>query len=248
MKLNEVLDARRGEILSYLYNVTNGVVQHGLFQGMKVLKKSKWGDGDLGAKLLGIYEDELFLILEKVLKDNHDVIVNYGCAEGFYGVGLAKLLPASKVIMMDIEPELLKIAEENSKLNQVVNIEISSDCNNKVYFESLIADASNPFILMDCEGYEDFMLDPIEIPSLLKSTILVEMHDCFHPGLTENIIYKFNDTHDLQGISQGSKNLHIEPILELSDTDKWIIANENRPKTMHWIHMIPKKIKEDKQC
>lgn len=241
MKLNEMLDIRRGEILDNLYNITNGIVQHGLFKGIKILKKSKWGDGDLGAKLLGIYEDELFPILEKVLKDNHDVIVNYGCAEGFYGIGLAKLLPSCKVIMMDIEPDLIKIAEENSILNKLENVKTSLECNNKLYFENLIVDSSNPFILMDCEGYEDFMLDPLEIPSLLKSTILVEMHDCFYPGLTENIIYKFNDTHDLQGIYQGSKNLHVEPILELSDTDKWVIANENRPKTMHWIYMTPKK-------
>ena len=242
MQLNEMLDQRRAVILDYLYEQTNGIVQHGLFQGMKILKKSKWGDGDLGGKLLGIYENEIYSYIEKELKNNHDLIINYGCAEGTYGIGIARLVPDVKVIMLDIDETSLNIAKENILANSVSNIEVSNRCNDRQYLESLLAGAKNPFIIMDCECYEDYMLDLEAIPSLRKTTVIVEMHDCFKPGLTDNLVYKFNDTHELEGISQGTKNLHVEPILNLSDTDKWIIANENRPITMHWVYMVPKTI------
>ena len=68
------------------------------------------------------------------------------------------------------------------------------------------------------------------------------MHDFMQQGLTENLVYKFNDSHDLEGLTQGTKNYHIEPILELGDTDKMILLNENRPCTMNWVYMIPKTI------
>lgn len=245
MKLNEMIDQRRAVILDYLYNKTQGIVQNGLFKGMKILKKSKWGDGDLGGKLIGIYEDELFPVIEKEMANNHDLIINYGCAEGLYGIGLARLLPDTRIIMMDIDMTSLEIAKENSKENNVTNVEFSSQCNDRDYLESLLAEAENPFVIMDCETWEDYMLDPEAVPSLSKTTVIVEMHDCLRPGLTDSLIYKFNDSHDLEGITQGTKNLHIEPILELSDTDKWIIANENRPNTMHWVYMVPKKSEND---
>lgn len=240
MTLNELMDQRRKALLDYVYQRCQGTVQHGIFKGMKLLKKSKWGDGDLGGKLLGIYEDELFPVIQQAIYNEPDLIINYGCAEGFYGIGLAMKLPNSKVIMFDIDQDLLDIAKENAKLNNVDNVEFSSNCNNTDYLESLLSEAKNPFIMMDCEGYEDLMLNLETVPTLARTSVLVEMHDFMHQGLTDNLVYKFNDSHDLEGFTQGTKNYHIEPILELGDTDKMILLNENRPCTMNWVSMIPK--------
>ena len=242
MTLNELMDQRRKVLLDYVYQKCQSTVQHGIFKGMKLLKKSKWGDGDLGGKLLGIYEDELFPTIQQAIDNEPDLIINYGCAEGFYGIGLAMKLPNSKVIMFDIDQDLLNIAQENSKLNNATNVEFSSNCNNTDYFESLLSQAKNPFVIMDCEGYEDLMLNLELVPTLARTSVLVEMHDFMQQGLTENLVYKFNDSHDLEGLTQGTKNYHIEPILELGDTDKMILLNENRPCTMNWVYMIPKTI------
>lgn len=235
-----MMDERRKVLLNYVYQKCQGTVQHGIFKGMKLLKKSKWGDGDLGGKLMGIYENELFPIIEQAIADEHDLIINYGCAEGVYGIGMAMKLPNSKIVMFDIDQDLLDIAKENAKLNNVNNVEFSSNCNNTEYFESLLSQAKNPFVIMDCEGYEDFMLNLESVPTLSRTSLIVEMHDFMKPGLTNNLVYKFNETHSLEGFTQGSKDYHIEPILELSDTDKLILLNENRPCTMNWVYMIPK--------
>jgi hypothetical protein len=45
----------------------------------------------------------------------------------------------------------------------------------------------------------------------------------------------------VQWISQGAKNPYIEPIHDFGDEDKWLIVNENRPSTMIWLSLTPKK-------
>lgn len=238
--LNKLIEQRRSVILNWLYQQTNGTVLYGPFQGMKIAPNFCWGDGDTGGKLLGIYENELFGALEEVVASKPDVIVNYGCAEGYYGVGLAMMLPETKVVFVDIEEKALTVSKENAQLNSIENAEYIKG-GDQTLLESLLSSAKNPFLLMDCEGAEDYLLDLDTVPSLARTTILVEVHEFMSQGMTDRLVYKFNETHDLEGIVQGSKNYHVEPLTLLGDLDKAIINNENRPNTMNWIFMRVKK-------
>lgn len=238
-QINQLINTRRKIILDYVFNQCNGMVKYGPFTGMKILPKYCWGDGDTGGKLLGIYETELYEEIEEVIKSKPDLIINYGCAEGFYGLGMAMRLPESKVMLFDINQNAISISRENAQANGLTNVEFSFQCSHD-YLEEVLSKADKPFILMDCEGAEDVVLDPIKIPSLAKTTIIVELHDCILDGITERMINKFNDTHNLDGISQGTRDLHIEPLTSISDLDKLIIYNENRPCTMTWAVMTPK--------
>jgi hypothetical protein len=237
--LNKLMDERRKIVLERVYNDCNGTVKYGPFTGMKILKKFCWGDGDTGGKLTGLYENELFEVVEEAISSEPDLVINYGCAEGFYGIGMAMRLPETRVVLFDIDQRALDVAKENAEANGVTNIEFSRQCNHQ-YLESLLSTATNPFIVMDCEGAEDLVLDPWKVPSLAKTSLIIEMHDCILPGITDRLIDKFNESHDLEGITQGSKDMHIEPLLQVSDLDKLILINENRPCTMHWVHMTPK--------
>jgi hypothetical protein len=239
-QLNKLLNERRKQILGYVYSQCNGAVKYGPFTGMKILPKYCWGDGDTGGKLLGIYETEIYEEIEQIIKTEPDLIINYGCAEGYYGIGMAIRLPKSRVVLFDITQQALDISKENAFANGVTNIEYSMECNHE-YLEKLLSSADNPFIMMDCEGAEDLVLDLDKIPSLRKTRIIVELHDCIIPGITERMIQKFEDSHDLDGIPQGTRDLHIEPLTNISDLDKLIIYNENRPCTMTWAVMTPKK-------
>jgi hypothetical protein len=230
--------ARRKMLLPTIYERTNSIVQHGPFKDMKILPNFCWGDGDVAGKLLGLYEDELYTIIEKEIAKDHDLVINYGCAEGFYGVGLAKRLPESRVVLFDIAPEALAAAKENAEANGVTNIEFTTECTH-AYVESLLATAKNPLVVMDCEGAEVDVLDLSRIPSLKNATVLVETHDCLRPGITEKISQGFDNTHKIELILQGTKNLYIDPIHDFTDVDKMILNCENRPSTMGWLYMNP---------
>src|SRR5688500_4762609 len=61
---------RRETLTRRILEDTNGFVQSGPFRGMKIKADASWGD--LGTKLLGIYESELSPTIEMLIKDNPD--------------------------------------------------------------------------------------------------------------------------------------------------------------------------------
>ena len=54
-------------------------------------------------KLIGCYEREIHEILESVIRRGYRRIIDIGCAEGYYAVGLALRCPESSVLAIDIE-------------------------------------------------------------------------------------------------------------------------------------------------
>ena len=229
---------RRIELIHILLSRTNGEVYQGPFKGMKILPKWSWGDGDVGGKILGVYESELFPAIETAIANNPDLVLNIGCAEGFYGIGLA-MRTGRKTILFDLMESAISIARENANANGVNNILFSNECTAEVY-QHYLSQASNPLVVMDCEGAEDQLLDLSVIPALAKTSIIVESHDCNIPGLTNKLIGRFKDTHNIQVIEQGAKNPYTEITRDFSDWDKMLLCCEFRPSTMFWLYLTPK--------
>ena len=75
-------------------------VRNGPFRGMRYPERASVGSA-LVPKLLGSYERELQPVLEDILAREHSEIVDIGCAEGYYAVGLALRLPAARVFAYD---------------------------------------------------------------------------------------------------------------------------------------------------
>jgi hypothetical protein len=230
---------RRIELIHIILSRTEGKVYQGPFKGMKVLPKWSWGDGDVGGKVLGLYECELFPAIEKVIESKPDLILNIGCAEGFYGIGLA-LRTGQRTVLFDLMDSAIGIARENAQINNVNKIMFSTDCTVPIY-RTYLDGAKSPFIFMDCEGAEKELLDLEVIPELNKTSVIVESHDCNIPGLTELLLSRFNDTHNIEIISQGSKNPYLDITQDFSDWDKMLLCCEFRPSTMKWLYLTPKK-------
>jgi hypothetical protein len=230
--------ARQKELTEIIYQRTEGKVCRGPFTGMTILKKFAWGDSDIASKLLGLYECELYDSIEKIISKNPDLILNIGSAEGFYGIGLAKRTSA-QVVLFDTFVNALDIARENAAVNSVNKVQFRSDSNHEVY-RNYLKNSKNPVIIMDCEGAEESLLDPILLTELTKTAILVESHDCVKAGITDRLVNRFKNTHDIKIISQGAKNPYIDLIADLSDYDKMLLCIEHRPSTMNWLYMVPK--------
>ena len=229
---------RRAELTNLILERTKGEVYQGPFKGMKILPKWVWGDGDTAGKLLGLYECELFDSIEDAVSKNPDITLNIGCAEGYYGIGMA-MRTGNLSVLFDISQPTIAIARENAQLNKVNKIQFSTDCRAEVY-NNYLAKAERPFIIMDCEGAEEELLDLDAIPELIKTSILVESHDCNRPGLTIKLINKFSQTHNVKVIKQGAKDPYIDITEDLPDYDKMILCCEARPSTMLWLYMTPK--------
>ncbi len=228
---------RKAELTKIIFERTSGEVYQGPFKGMKILPKWAWGDGDTAGKLLGLYECELFEHIEQEIKKNPDLIINVGCAEGFYGIGLGKRTNA-QVVLIDVSNELLAIARENASVNKVNKIQFNSNSSIET-LNNYLNKFSRPFIFMDCEGFEEELLFPEQMPALSHTSLIVESHDCFRPGITNRIIERFANTHDIKLITQGSKNPYSSITHDLSDYDKVLLCCEGRPSTASWLYMVP---------
>lgn len=231
---------RRAELTQVLAQSFNNTVQAGPFAGTTITLQRNWGDGDIAPKLLGVYEQELHESIEKIIKAAPEIVINVGCAEGFYAVGMAQRLLGSRVIAFDIDQTSLMIASKNAIDNGVDNIEMGDSCQPE-NLEYLISAYTTGVVISDCEGFEMTLLDPVLVPSLSRCHMLIECHDMIIPGITDTLCERFVNTHFITKIKQTGRNPYELPWLEkLTDTDKWALMNEMRGETMHWLFMEPK--------
>ena len=219
-----------------LYFHVAGTVQSGPFRNMRLLPEVCWGDGDQASKLLGLYEDELHEYIHGI--QDPDLIINIGCAEGYYAVGLARLWPV-RTVAADTDSRAQRITGENAQLNSA-RVHTRGEMNTGDLEQELAA-AQRPVVIMDSEGAEAELLNPVTVPSLAHTTVLVESHDCFVPDITNTLLQRFAPTHHCTRIrAQGKNPWQFEFLDQISDLEKLILVNECRPQTAQWIWMEPK--------
>jgi len=227
---------RRAEITNALYRAHGGNVLSGPFAGMALLPEVSWGDGDLAPKLLGCYEAELHSAIEKAIGRDPKNVINVGCAEGYYAVGMARALPQSRVFAFDADEKARAICARAALANQVgARARVAGICT----FDSLretISKNDRNLLLIDCEGAELELLDPKEVPGIQACDVIVECHDFLNPSITATLRDRFAETHDVEIISEGSRNPNQFPSLQRwGSLDRWLAVNENRPMTMNWL-------------
>lgn len=98
---------------------------------------------------------------------------------------------------------------------------------------------------MDIEGEEESMLNPLVIPKLSESHILVELHDVLYSGIGAIIRGRFENSHKITEIWSRERKLEDFPVKSLrrplSLLKKYLIRsmNENRPEQMRWFYLEP---------
>jgi hypothetical protein len=240
--LQQVADARRRELIPYVFAQTTGTVQTGPFRGMHIIPKYMWGDGDTASKLLGLYENELHEFIEQAIGCAPDAVINIGCAEGYYSIGLARRLPNSLVMAVDMDARSAPIVNANAEINEVINVLAQTACVDGAWLQECCVKYTKPLLVFDCEGAELDLLDPVQVPALTDCSVLVECHDCIIPGITETLIRRFEKTHTIDLSSQTVKDSYQFDFLKpLSDCDKWCLVHEGRPSDMTWLYMVPNK-------
>src|SRR5262249_43020464 len=154
------IQARRSGIINALFQAHSGNVVSGPFAGMTLLPEAC----DLPSKLLGCYEAELHLAIAKAVGRNPTVVVNIGCGQGYYAVGLARLLPRARVFAFDINAESQEICRRVAVANQVSDrLMVAGKCEIEV-LRQVSGQAERPLLVVDCEGAELELLDPAHAP------------------------------------------------------------------------------------
>ena len=214
-------------------------VLSGPFKGMKFLESSM--EGCHIPKLLGCYEQPLFLHIEKLINSEFEVIVNIGCAEGYYAVGLALRMQRAKILAFDSNIKAQVACRKLAQLNDVSErIQIEGTCGPNEFNK---IDPKKALILCDIEGAEKELLNPEKIEILKKFTMVIESHECLEAGVTELLINRFHPTHDIIRVNDnGARNPSDLPnwFYELPHLDQLIATWEWRSGPTPWLIIAPK--------
>ena len=166
------------------------------------------------------------------------MVIDIGCAEGYYAVGFARLLPNATVYAYDTDIEAQHFCRDLARRNDVLDrIHIRGFCDH-AQLASLTA--SPVFILSDCEGFELEQFEPQKIPGLKHATMLIELHEFLSPGLTATLMSRFEKTHHITLIDTQERDPNkyevLQPVLE---ADRIFAVREGRPAAMQWAFMKP---------
>ena len=192
-------------------------------------------------RLLGLYESELHESVDRLRRWRPDRIVNIGAAEGYYAVGLTNLMPNAAVIAFEGDEFARFLLRKAVAANDLAeNVEIRGWCGISS-LESALDGYSRPSLFVDCEGFEDELLDPIKVPALRHAAIIVELHDMFVPGVDETIRERFEKTHEIVEICSGFKRKCECAAAEvLTEREFSLIVEEHRGhEIMKWYSMWP---------
>lgn len=148
-------------------------VLEGPFAGMRYFSGLVWGP--MTPKWAGTYEKEIQPWIQELLANPPVRVVDVGCAEGYYAVGVARALPGVPVHSFDIDRSSRRQLRRLARLNDVQDqIVIRGWCSHET-LQNLASDGGF-FLIVDIEGGEWSLLDPDLCPVLRHTAMIVELH------------------------------------------------------------------------
>lgn len=216
------------------------VVRHGVFKGMKYPEAKSIGSV-MFPKLLGCYERELDPTIEAICQREYAEIVDVGCAEGYYAVGLAMRIPTATVYAFDTNSEALQLCRDMSRLNGVEDRVVTNSYCGPDTLKSLPCTGKG-LIFCDCEGFEKELFTKDNVSSLSHHDLVVEVHDGIDVGISSYIHDLFAATHQIEMIDPVSdtKRLRSYKYEELEQFDlatRLVLIGEFRVISTGWLYM-----------
>lgn len=193
----------------------------------------------LTPKLLGTYESELHPFIKQLPIKEYKMIVDIGCAEGFYLIGLGRLIPDIPLIGIDIDPEALQLVEKMAAVNQVK----AERLNLHQEFSPLKLGTKLPkrsLLICDCEGFEATVFSKDNLWLWRDSDLLIECHDFILPKITEELAARIETSHLVTTVESVDTDQKIS--IPQSDVFRRArpehqlrLVSEGRPTRMRWI-------------
>jgi hypothetical protein len=244
LRKNRAFHREQREILAAAQQLFPGsIVSDGPFGG---LRYAGWhGHGSaIYAKLLGTYEAELHPFVECVVSARPELVVDVGCAEGYYAIGLARRLPSAKIVAADSSERARQMCSEMARANAVTDrVEIMG----VLHREGLLKLAAVPrgWLICDCEGGEVDLLDNQVLNKLSSWFLLVELHEYLVPGVEDRLIGLASCTHNVEVIDSVDDYRRARkwprPAMEaMSSQITHAMYREGRPGLMRWLCATPR--------
>jgi hypothetical protein len=213
------------------------IIWSGPFRGMDYVAAAT--EGALLPRLLGSYEAVLHPHLLAFAAEGLDCVIDVGCAEGYYAVGLARLMPQVTVHAHDIEPAAQQACAALAARNGVAErVKIGGEFTPRD-FEAFAG--QRVLVMVDAEGAELDILQPELSPALAGFNIIVETHDIYRQGALATLMERFARTHDVVRVDQTYAAFEPPPwFANVAHLDRLLALWEWRLSPTPWLVMRPK--------
>jgi precorrin-6B methylase 2 len=212
-------------------------VHSGPFTGMRYVHSASWGA--LLPRLVGCYEEELHVVIEALITDKPPIVIDVGCAEGYYAVGLARRLPEALVYAFDTDLRARSLCWKMAVRNRVeLRVRIGERCT-----VTTLQEIARPgtAIICDCEGCEVELLDPNAAPVLKNCSILVETHDWIRTETSTILRHRFVGSHHIESIWSVQHDASKHPVLRgMSEPARQIAVSDERWAPQEWLWLRPR--------
>lgn len=219
----------------------------GPFAGLRYATPEACGSA-LWPKLLGTYEKELHEIINELCRRPYTLIADWGCAEGYFLVGMGRRIPTARLIGIDPDPTARELCRAMSTVNGIHTARLVLLSSAKLTdLDGLRTTRS--LIISDCEGYENELLSG-DLSLLAQSDLIIECHDHLVAETTQRIESRLSATHkitriisrprvvgDLESVSKNAINTR------LTEFQIERLLSEGRPSAMTWLVAEPSPIR-----
>lgn len=221
------------------------VVRHGPFQGLQYPHALSVGSA-LFPKLLGCYELEIQPLISELCTRQYAEIIDVGCAEGYYAVGMARRVAGARVFAYDVDPLARAECQSMAKLNGVEErVTVSGFCDAATLLAFQFS--GRGLIISDCEGYETELFTESVAKHLANHDVLVEVHDFVNPDASRLLRSRFGDTHDISVFRsiddfEKARTYQFSEIAGYDVMARKSLVAEYRPCCMEWYFFTPRRV------
>lgn len=219
------------------------LVLNGPFKGMKYPGfRSK--SSSLYSKLIGSYELEISDFILTAIDDKYEQVIDIGCAEGYYAVGLALKIEKTIVYAYDIDSEARKLTVEMANINNVSKkVVVRKSIKSSSFSEFDLT--KKTLIVCDIEGAERLIFNSSNIKLLKNCFLIIETHDWVDINISTDLEHLFSPTHNVKAIQSIGDNIKAKnySFTELENLDlltKYRIFEEGRRYVDEWLIISPK--------
>lgn len=191
-------------------------------------------------RLLGCYESTLHPIFESIIEARPPLVIDVGCAEGFYAIGLAQRLPNSTIWARDTNEDAQEKCRALAELNGVAGrVKVGGEL---THADFDICRAQHTVVLCDIEGAEADLMNPELAKGLRRADILIEVHETgSKTSMLQTLEERFAETHSATALYRHASTESLPAWMEgLSDLDRLLALWEWRSIPTPWLWLTAK--------
>lgn len=188
------------------------------------------------SETLGLYESALHRNFSDLVNKNIENIMVIGGHKGYYPAGLSNLLRPKSMYVFEMDQNFQPYIDAWISTNNLTPYHTFGEATEEILLQWK---EKIDFLLIDCEGAEDFLLQPDKYSWQAKTDILVEIHHFYDKKILGNLVDRFKHTHHFSiiydDIAENEKIQNVLDGLGINGTfrgqpnHRWIF-DENRNK------------------